>query len=433
MPSIMKIDKIYNAFLQCSSITTDTRNCPDNSMFFALKGANFNGNLYAARALDLGCSYVVVDEEVECDQSKCFLVDDVLATLQQLANHHRKQLGTKIIGITGSNGKTTTKELLATALAPKFNLFFTQGNFNNHIGVPLTLLQLKEEHELAIVEMGANHPFEIEALCKIAEPDLGVITNIGKAHLEGFGGIEGVIKTKKELYDFIKQNNGKVFVNGQDELLMSLSEDIERLIYNTSDSTYTISVKEVIPTLTLEVETAGESDVIVSQLVGEYNVINVAVALEIGAYLGVDYVAMKDALEAYVSSNNRSQVVETDSNTIILDAYNANPASMAVALENFAKVKADNKVVLLGAMKELGEYSIAEHQLLADEVSELDATLKVLVGGEFDPIEKTSSDIIFLQNAQEVSEYLEQRPVANSTILIKGSRSMKMETLVDCL
>lgn len=428
----MQIQQLYTAFIASTGVTTDSRHCPSGSIFFALKGASFNGNLYAGKALELGCSYAVIDEKEFLVDDRCFLVDDVLTALQELANYHRKQLQTPIIGITGSNGKTTTKELLAVALSSKFNLHFTQGNFNNHIGVPLTLLQLKKEHELAIVEMGANHPNEIAELCEIAEPDMGIITNIGKAHLEGFGGLDGVIKTKKELYDFIRKIGGTVFVNGGDQLLVSLSEGIRRIPYNDVQSKYDVSVKEALPSLTLAVAHHGENDIISTQLVGDYNRLNVAVVLELGDHLGLDFASMKACLEAYQPSNNRSQIVKTDKNTVILDAYNANPASMAVAVENFSSLDMPNKVVILGAMKELGVYSKDEHQALVNTVCAADFQLSIFVGEEFDGASALEGQMFFA-SVQDVRTYFETTPLQSSTILLKGSRSMKMETLVDIL
>lgn len=429
----MKIDSLYKLFKSANGVTTDSRNCPEGSIFFALKGESFNGNLYAEMSLEKGCSYAVVDEASVVKDDRFVLVDDVLSTLQALANHHRKTIGTPIIGITGSNGKTTTKELLAAVLQTTFNLHYTQGNFNNHIGVPLTLLQLTEEHELAIVEMGANHPGEIGELSAIAEPDYGIITNIGKAHLEGFGGIEGVTKTKKELYDFIRSKEGELFVNGSDELLMSLSEGIKRTCYNDASSAFDVSVADAIPALALKVKMGGDVNVIHTQMVGEYNCINVAAVLEIGHYFNIPFDKMKLALEAYAPSNNRSQIVKTANNHVILDAYNANPASMGVAIENFKSLEMPNKIVMLGAMKELGDYSKDEHQSLVDAVSGNDFSVKLLVGAEFLSVANQPEDILFFENLEDVKSYIESTSILDSTILVKGSRSMKMETLVELL
>ena len=430
---IMNIESLYHVFCEAGAVTTDSRNCPSGSVFFALKGDSFNGNLYAAKALEAGSAYAVVDEAEVVRSERFILVNDVLRTLQELANYHRKQMAMPIIAITGSNGKTTTKELLATALMPKYKLHYTQGNFNNHIGVPLTLLQLTKDHELAIVEMGANHPKEIGELAAIAEPDYGIITNIGKAHLEGFGGLEGVIKTKKELYDFVQETEGKVFVNAQDELLMNLSAGIERILYNDELSSFELSVINAIPTLNVAIKGKSGDDELKTQLAGEYNAINLAVALEVGDYFDVPYSDMKSALEAYEPSNNRSQIVKTEKNTVVLDAYNANPASMAVAIANFKNLPDKNKVLMLGAMKEMGAYSKAEHQNLVDLVDVDDFTEKYLVGEEFKVLDTKPESINFFSNTEDLKTYLNQKTISGSTVLVKGSRSMKMETLIDFL
>ncbi|MDA3853780.1 MAG: UDP-N-acetylmuramoyl-tripeptide--D-alanyl-D-alanine ligase [Bacteroidales bacterium] len=429
----MTVESLYSKFKVASGVTTDSRNCPKGSLFFALKGVSFNGNLYAEMALSKGCSYVVVDEEAVVIDERFILVDDVLTALQLLANYHRKCLGTPIIGITGSNGKTTTKELLAAVLSQKFNLHYTQGNFNNHIGVPLTLLLLKQDHEMAIIEMGANHSGEIQELCAIAEPDMGMITNIGKAHLEGFGGIEGVSKTKKELYEFMRSTEGKLFVNGADDLLMSLSEGIERSCYNAGNSAFDVSVAGSIPALSLKVIHGAVEGVIQTQMVGEYNSINVAAVLEIGKAFDIPYEKMKTALEAYVPSNNRSQILTTEKNRIILDAYNANPASMGLAIENFITLDVPHKVVLLGAMKELGKYSKDEHQAIINAISGDVFQLKMVVGEEFSEVDSQGNDVVFFKTLDEVKTYLKEQALEASTILVKGSRSMKMETLVELL
>lgn len=427
----MNLDLLYSYFLKSTGVTTDSRHCPDGSIFFALKGDNFDGNKYAQQALEKGCAYAVVDD-VQLDNNEHFVfVADVLEALQGLALKHRRVLGLPIVGITGSNGKTTTKELLAAVLEQKFNLHYTQGNFNNHIGVPLTILQLKAEHELAIVEMGANHPKEIEELCQICEPNMGVITNIGKAHLEGFGGIEGVINTKKELYDFIRSNGGKLYVNGGDDLLMNLSESVERTLYNCSDAVYGVKVEDILPSLTLRINSNCVDDLLETQLAGEYNRINIAAALEIGNDLGLSYEAMKKGLEAYFPTNNRSQIVDKGDSKIILDAYNANPASMAVAVENFDKIKANSKVVVLGAMKELGRYSKDEHQSLVALLASKSFCRVFVVGEEFNIIDDKPSNVEFFNTLEDVELVL--GAVKADLFLIKGSRSMKMERLLEVL
>ena len=428
----MNIDLLYAAFIKAEGVTTDSRHCPVGSIFFALKGDNFDGNQYAHKALVSGCAYAVVDDASLVVDDRFFLVDDVLSTLQQLARHHRRVLSIPIIGITGSNGKTTTKELLAAVLSSKFKVHFTQGNFNNHIGVPLTLLGIKEEHQLAIVEMGANHPGEIADLCVIAEPDYGIITNIGKAHLEGFGGLEGVVATKKALYEFLRSRKGKVYVNAQDDLLMELSDGISRQCYNGLDAHFSVFVKAVLPSLLLEVNSPDlMNDELSTQMAGEYNLINIAAALEVGLDFGVDYESMKQALEDYESSNNRSQIIEKEHSRIILDAYNANPASMAVAVENFDKIDAPHKVVILGAMKELGSYSKDEHQYLLELIQEKQFDQMIVVGEEFQVLDKKPEAVHFCADLDEVEHVLFD--FQDAIFLIKGSRGMKMEQLLDVL
>ncbi len=428
---LMKLELLYQTFLSSTGITTDSRHCIKGSVFFALKGDNFDGNKYAERALDMGCSFVVVDNPDLVKDQRYFLVDDVLTALQELARTHRRHLAVPIIGITGSNGKTTTKELLAAVLKDKFKLHYTQGNFNNHIGVPLTLLQLKPEHQMAIVEMGANHPGEIAELCKIAEPDMGIITNIGKAHLEGFGGLDGVINTKKELFDFVRNRKGKVFVNAKDELLMELSTGIDRLLYEDFDSEFEVTVEEALPLLVLKVTSASKKTLIKTHLAGEYNRINMAAALEIGAALGVDLETMKKGLESYIPTNNRSQIIEKGQRQIILDAYNANPASMTVAIQNFIKLKAKRKIVFLGAMKELGVYSKEEHQNIVDMLSVADIDRVVLVGEEFLCVDDKPDSFEFYHEPEQLIQIVKDEPLG--LFLIKGSRSMKMERLLDAL
>lgn len=429
----MEIKQLHTIFLSTSGITTDTRTISEGCLFFALKGANFDGNTYAANAIELGASHAIIDKkEIVNDNEAYIFVEDVLECLQKLANYHRRYLNLPIIGITGSNGKTTTKELLATALSPKYNLYYTQGNFNNHIGVPLTLLNLNKSHQIAVIEMGANHPFEIKELCKICEPNIGIITNIGKAHLEGFGGIEGVIKTKRELYEFIADEGEYVFTNAQDKLLMDLSKDIRRVLYNSEDSAFRVNIASTLPTLSLEIVHKDKTSILKTQLVGEYNAINIAAALEIGYNQGLQYEAMKEALEAYTPNNNRSQVVKTQSNTIILDAYNANPASMEVSISNFIKQDTPNKVLLLGAMKELGTYSKSEHQAIINKTKDGKFCYVAFVGNEYAECEPAEG-CHFFNNTQELARTLSETKITDSTILIKGSRSMKMESLTKIL
>lgn len=425
----MKIQELYTHFLKHPIVCTDTRDIQSGAIFFALKGANFNGNEFAEQALQAGCSLVVIDEAKFKKDDRYFLVEDVLTALQQLANYHRKQLKIPVIAITGTNGKTTSKELLNAVLSEKYKVLATKGNLNNHIGVPLTLLNISKDHEIAIIEMGANHQGEIAMLCTIAEPDYGMITNIGKAHLEGFGGPEGVIKAKNELYQFIKQKNGKLFVNADNELLKKLSEGIDRVTFGTSDNDdFTGSFVESNPFVKLKYNNTTIS----TQLVGKYNFENILAAACIGHYFKVSEQQIKTGLEKYVPSNNRSQVMQTKNNLLLLDAYNANPSSMNAAIENFAQMDQLNKMVILGDMLELGEDSEKEHTAIVNLLKQKNITNALLVGNYFIEAGKAIHAKTFA-NSDQVLDHLKQHPVKNTTILIKGSRGIKLEKVVDAL
>lgn len=435
----MKIQELYTHFLKHPIVCTDTRDIQPGAIFFALKGANFNGNQFAEQALQAGCSLVVIDEAKFKKDDHYFLVEDVLTTLQQLANHHRKQLKIPVIAITGTNGKTTSKELLNAVLSEKYKVLATKGNLNNHIGVPLTLLNISNDHEIAIIEMGANHQGEIAMLCTIAEPDYGMITNIGKAHLEGFGGPEGVIKAKNELYQFIKQKSGKLFVNGDNELLKKLSEGIVRITFGTSDDEDFIGAfVESNPFVKLKCKTKTDAEplnkkpIISTQLVGKYNFENILAAACIGNYFKVSEQQIKTGLEKYVPSNNRSQVMQTKNNLLLLDAYNANPSSMNAAIENFAQMDQSNKMVILGDMLELGDDSAKEHTAIVNLLKQKNITNVLLVGNYFMEAGKTLNAQTFV-NSDQVLDHLKQHPVKNTTILIKGSRGIKLEKVVEAL
>lgn len=372
----MKLSALYQIFLDCQLVTTDSRNCPEGSLFIALKGESFNGNAFAGKALETGCAYAVIDESeyaIEGDQ-RYILVDDCLQTLQQLANYHRRQLGTRVIGITGTNGKTTTKELISAVLSQSHNILYTLGNLNNHIGVPSTLLRLKAEHDLAVIEMGANHPGEIKFLSEIVEPDCGIITNVGKAHLEGFGSFEGVIKTKGELYDFLRKKEGStVFIHHDNAYLMNIAEGLNLIPYGTEDDLYVNGrITGNSPYLTFEWKAGkdGKSYQVQTQLIGEYNFPNALAAITIGRFFGVEDAKINEALAGYTPQNNRSQLKKTDDNTLIIDAYNANPTSMMAALQNFRNMEVPHKMLILGDMRELGAESAAEHQKIADYLKE---------------------------------------------------------------
>ncbi|MES2396037.1 MAG: UDP-N-acetylmuramoyl-tripeptide--D-alanyl-D-alanine ligase [Bacteroidota bacterium] len=433
------IQELYSHFLKHPVVCTDTRDIKQGSIFFALRGDNFNANKFAEQALESGCSLVVIDEGVYKKDERYFLVEDVLSTLQALANYHRKQLSIPIISITGTNGKTTSKELLNAVLSQKYNVLATKGNLNNHIGVPLTLLNITTQHEIAIVEMGANHVGEIAMLCSIAEPDFGMITNIGKAHLEGFGGYEGVIQAKSELYHFIQQKGGKVFVNADNKLLEQLSAGIEKVTFGASESVdYEGEFIESNPFVKLkckakkDIQPIEEKPVITTQLIGNYNFENILAAACIGYYFDVSDQQIKTGLENYVPANNRSQVMQTKYNLLLLDAYNANPSSMNAAIENFAQMDQPNKMAILGDMLELGEDSAKEHDSIVNLLKNKNITNLILVGPFFKESGKSINAKTF-SNSDEVVDYLKQHPVKDSTILIKGSRGIKLEKVVELL
>ena len=410
--------------MECGVITTDSRECPEGSIFFALKGETFNGNQYAQAALDKGCAYAVIDEPQYAAEgdSRFFVVPDVLTALQQLANEHRRALNTPIIGITGTNGKTTTKELIATVLAKKYNVLYTQGNFNNHIGVPKTLLRLNKEHDIAVIEMGANHPGEIKTLVNIVEPDYGLITNVGKAHLEGFGSFEGVIKTKGELYDFLRQKaDSKVFIDTDNEHLMGISEGLNLIPYVKGE------VIACDPYLCFKWQ-GGE---VSTHLIGAYNIKNMLAAATVGLHFGVTQEQINEALEGYVPSNNRSQLTTTEHNHLIVDAYNANPTSMMAALQNFCLINTNEpKMAILGSMGELGEVSAAEHQKVVDFLREQGMTDVWLIGKEFG---NTKCDYRKYSDADAVKEALTAEMPTGKLILIKGSHSTRTYELPELL
>lgn len=426
----MEIEELYNRFTECNGLTTDSRHCPEGSMFLALKGETFNGNTFAAQSLAQGCRYAVVDEPqyASPENPRIILVDNCLETLQKLANYHRRRLGTRMIGVTGTNGKTTTKELIATVLGEKFKVLYTQGNFNNHIGVPLTLLRLKPEHEMAVIEMGANHPGEIKTLVHIAEPDYGIITNVGKAHLEGFGSFEGVIRTKGELYDFLREKgNATIFIQNENPYLNKIAAGLTCVRYGqTPGLDVTGKVVACSPFLHFTWTAEGVSHEVQTHLIGAYNLDNALAAVAIGRYFGVEDTQICHALSSYVPQNNRSQLVHTASNTLIVDAYNANPTSMMAALENFRQMEAAHKVAILGDMKELGEESHEEHQKVVDFLKECGFERVMLVGPEFGG---TSSPFEHYKDVKEVEALLAAHPLQGCCVLVKGSNSMKLSEL----
>jgi UDP-N-acetylmuramoyl-tripeptide--D-alanyl-D-alanine ligase len=432
--------ELYNHFLKHPQICTDTRDIKKDAIFFALKGDHFNANQFAEKALNEGCSLAVIDEPAYKKDERYFLVEDVLKALQQLANHHRRQLTLPVLAITGTNGKTTSKELVNAVLGEKYKVLATKGNLNNHIGVPLTLLNITEEHEIAIIEMGANHQGEIAMLCDIAEPRFGMITNIGKAHLEGFGGAEGVVKAKNELYNYIRKHNGKLIVNADNELLMSLSNNADRITFGTMDEGVDFRGFLVESNPFVKIKCKAQTDVqpleskptIATALIGKYNFENILAAACIGNYFKVEEAQIKNGLEKYVPSNNRSQVMQTKSNLLLMDAYNANPSSMNAAIENFAQMDRKDKLVILGDMLELGEESEKEHQQIIELLKEKKLLHAILVGPHFIKAAQAPFTQLF-QTSEEACNYLKEFPVNNATVLIKGSRGIKLEKLVEVL
>lgn len=424
----MSIESIYSVYRQHPHIQTDTRKLKAGEIFIALKGPNFNGNRFAAQALDQGAVLVVTDEETNIRDPRVIRVEDGLKALQDLALHHRKTFTIPFIAITGSNGKTTTKELVHAVLSTTYKTYTTQGNLNNHIGVPLTILSVRADAGLAVIEMGANHQKEIEGYCKVALPTHGIITNCGKAHLEGFGGIEGVRKGKGELYDFLRANGGTAFVNWDYDYLQSMSRGIKEIIrYGTTAGEVTGKVSKNEPFL--EVEIFNDKPLsIPTQMVGDYNLPNVLVAVTVGRYFGVPEDAIRSAISDYEPSNSRSQLVKKGNNEIILDAYNANPTSMRAALENFARHQHDNKTVFLGAMMELGESSLTEHSDIISLLQNLKLKNAVLVGGDFGKVEHP---FLYFPDVDKALQWAREQHLEHSLILIKGSRSVKMEKLLD--
>ena len=452
----MDIKELYKLYEQHPCITTDSRDCPEGSIFLALKGESFNGNKFALQALEKGCAYAIVDEASVLDNldpldsiaKRIILVDDALQTFKDLAREHRRQFDIPVIGITGTNGKTTTKELIAAVLSQKYNVLYTQGNFNNDVGVPKTLFRLNKEHEIAVIEMGASHPGDIKTLAETAEPTCGLITNVGRAHLQGFGSFEGVIKTKCELYDFLRsRENSLIFINADNEhLIDQISDDEEMWLspYSTDpDNQYSCISGEVLecnpflkfrwrePLMVLEEE--GRSTKwhkVQTKLIGSYNIDNLLAAIAVGINFGVDRKKIVAALEAYEPSNNRSQMTVTEKNHLIVDAYNANPSSMQAALENFKIMQADNKMAILGAMRELGEVSAEEHQHVVDYLKTSDIKTVWLVGEEF---EDTQCDFRKFKDVEEVKAAIAAEQPTGHYILIKGSNSTKLYQLPELL
>lgn len=422
------IEQLYTIYKKYPSVQTDTRKLKQGDIFFALKGGNFNGNAFAQKAIDAGAAYAVIDEPAFEITGKTLLVADVLTALQQLAKYHREQFNIPFIAITGSNGKTTTKELVHAVLSTSFITYATEGNLNNHIGIPLTLLKIKDNAQIAIIEMGANHQKEIESYCTYTQPTHGIITNCGKAHLEGFGGIEGVRKGKGELFDYLRNHHGTALVMWDYDYLREMSKGINTIItYGTAGTSIEGQVIKSEPFLEVAITKGTDTGTIKTQLVGDYNLPNVLVAVTTGICFNVPTNIIKKAIEEYTPSNSRSQLIEQGTNKIILDAYNANPSSMKLAIENFSRLPADKKVLLLGGMAELGEESLAEHQDIVTLIKRYTWTAVVLVGGDF---LQFSHPFLSFANADEAKQWLQEQHFENTHLLIKGSRSMQMEKVL---
>jgi UDP-N-acetylmuramoyl-tripeptide--D-alanyl-D-alanine ligase len=424
----MTISQLYKIFLSHPSVQTDTRKLKNGDLFFALKGDNYNGNAFAAKALEAGAAYAIIDQEAFYSGERTILVPDALTALQDLALHHRRQFTIPFIAITGSNGKTTTKELVHAVISSAYRTYTTEGNLNNHIGIPLTILSVQKDAEMAVIEMGANHQKEIEGYCRYTEPTHGLITNLGKAHLEGFGGIEGVRKGKGELFDYLRNNNGTAFIYRDDEFLQRMSDGFKQyLSYGSIDGDITGHALISEPFLQVRITKGAAIQDIHTELVGDYNLPNVLAAVTIGKYFDVKDERIKSAIEHYKPENSRSQLVKKDSNHIILDAYNANPSSMRAAIENFAKLQADNKILMLGAMAELGSESLDEHRNIVDLINQHRWKSVVLVGGDFGKIEHP---FIQLPDSISAKDWFQQQELTDTHLLIKGSRSIQMEKIL---
>lgn len=430
---------LYELFISCGQkITTDTRKIEQGSIFFALKGENFDANTFVNQAIEQGCRYAITDHAGYANGTTILLVPDVLQALQQLAKHHRKVLGIPVIGITGSNGKTTNKELIHAVLSMKYKVYATKGNLNNHIGVPLTLLSVSPQHDMAIVEMGANHQGEIAFLSDLAGPDYGLITNIGKAHMEGFGGVEGIKKGKSELYHYLRSKDGLVFVNGNDPVLMELAAGLKTYTFGELEQfdvhgRLSLQSEYVAFKWNVKEKSSEEGALVSTHMFGHYNFINLLCAAAIGHYFEVPVADINEALACYKPEMNRSQVVKTERNTLILDAYNANPSSMALAVHNFSEQPFSKKLLILGDMFELGEYAEEEHRQILEKLQALHLSHVYLAGALFYEFKTQYPMYHFFKDAADIGKYLEEHVIAENTVLIKGSRGMKLEGLTKFL
>ena len=427
----MDISYIHSLFLKCNSVSIDTRKIEPNSLFVAIKGENFDANTFAKEALEKGASYVLIDNEDYCIDQRTILVENSLIALQELAKFHRQYLKLPIIALTGSNGKTTTKELINVVLSKKYTTKATVGNFNNHIGVPLTLLSFNEKTEIGIVEMGANHKKEIEFLCDLAQPDYGYITNFGKAHLEGFGGVEGVIEAKSEMYNYLSKNNKLAFINLEDSIQVEKSKKLNSYSFGLNKAAADVNIDSI--SANPFVEISFSNLLVQTHLIGLYNANNINAAITVGKYFKVDDLDIKEALESYIPENNRSQLLSNGSNQIILDAYNANPSSMAVAIENFLQLDNQNKIMILGDMFELGSESSREHKAIVDLLLNEKDIVCYFIGKEFYGNLMDKKDFHFYDTFESFSKYLQETKIEKSYLLIKGSRGMALERTLNFL
>ncbi|KGN82090.1 UDP-N-acetylmuramoyl-tripeptide--D-alanyl-D-alanine ligase [Porphyromonadaceae bacterium COT-184 OH4590] len=430
-----EIQQLYEVFKQYPKITIDSRCCPPNSIFFALRGENVDGNDYAEKALNNGAEYAVVDRVDVAQNDRYIVVDDVLTAMQRLAAHHRSQMKTKIIAITGTNGKTTTKELVATVLAKKYNVLYTDKNHNNHIGVPLTLLRLTEDDEFGVIEIGANHKGEIAELCKMVQPDYGLITNFGRAHLEGFGSLEGVIEAKTELFEYLKENRGRVFININNNNIVEHSKGIGNISYAINNDKADVSgyITEQNPCVTFSWSSPRffvVTQKVQTNLVGTYNADNLLAAIVMGLFFEIEPESINEAIKEYIPENHRSQYLKTDNNDLVIDAYNANPSSMEAALRNFANLKYPHKTVILGDMLEMGAFSDDDHRETVDLISALKFDKVFLIGDNFSKIE---SSYVTFRNVEEFITYIKDNPLINTAILLKGSNGIGLEQAIEYL
>jgi len=425
----MEIEELYELYKKSYKVVKDTRDEVSNAIYFSLKGASFNGNQYALQALKNGANYAVIDEESYKVDDRLILVEDALTCLQELARYHRQQLNCTILALTGSNGKTTTKELINAVLSKKFRCHATHGNLNNHIGVPLTLLSMTPEHNFGVIEMGANHQLEIKMLCEIALPDFGYITNFGRVHLEGFGSFEGVVQGKTEMYRHLKAKGKKVFVNQEDPIQMEKSMNIDRILFGGSGADYKVTFLGADPFVRIDFE--GQE--MESQLIGDYNYANIATAVSMGKYFGVETEMIKSAIEGFIPENNRSQIIKRISNKIILDAYNANPNSMEVAIQNLANLSDPKKVAILGDMFEIGKDSNTEHQKIAALAGNSGFDQIYLIGEAFSKTKPHGQEVMQFKSFDDFVQHFKQQSFVNTTFLVKASRGMALERVLDYL